>query len=207
MLARQMLLLLLPALTVSKSPNLRSSSTCPPYSSILQPSMSTFNLTSYLTGLYYMVATTEPTMPSFCKCGRNNYTLNTQDQTYGYTNFITCPPAPEIEVHVGGVLSEDPGTPGYLRENAVILGHQVTPYDPNMVFHVGYDDCMVTLACLSRGRTSLNVLCRTSGRSRVDIEDIIRDVEGMIPEGLTEGIMISSAEDYDNCNASSSDGQ
>ena len=141
-----------------------SAYTCPDYSAIRQPSVdaSAFDVEE-LSGVWYMVrisardcrstncagqvATTEPTMPSFCKCTVNNITINKPSE-YEYTNANSCMGAP-VTIHIKGAqclacltpcvltrshegeLSKDPDSPGALHETAALFNHTIAGLDPN----------------------------------------------------------------------------
>ena len=53
-----------------------SSKTCPDYSSIRQPSVDAdqFDI-DQIGGKWFFLATNEPTIPGFCICGYNNFTI------------------------------------------------------------------------------------------------------------------------------------
>ena len=50
---------------------------CPDYGDIRQPSVdpTVFNISDFA-GTWYMVATTEPTLPAFCTCTRNEVSVH-----------------------------------------------------------------------------------------------------------------------------------
>jgi hypothetical protein len=84
-----------------------------------------------------MVATSEPTLPSFCVCGTNLVNVQLGTGSYNYTNVDYCAHLDQnISIHIRGKLSDDPSTPGFLHENAELLNHTVGKLDPNMIFHV-----------------------------------------------------------------------
>ena len=85
--ARNLALLGLLALTVPVA----ASFTCPSYASIRQPSVAEGKFEpAEMQGIWYIEATNEPTMPGFCKCGVNDYSVHAS--WYSYTNTDYCPP-------------------------------------------------------------------------------------------------------------------
>lgn len=88
--------------------------TCPTYSAIRDPSVaaSAFAVDEFA-GSWYMVATTEPTLPTFCMCGVNDVFVDTAAASYNYTNTDYCDHLDSnITVHIRGKLSPDPSSPG-----------------------------------------------------------------------------------------------
>ena len=119
----------------------------------------------------YMVATNEPTLPSFCACGTNTFTVNKTKNEYSYVNEESCAPTWSdqvgrtkasaerksfpIKLTIKGELSKDPRFPGNLRENAAVFGHSVFPLVPNYVFDIhknasGDMDLVYTYACIGK---------------------------------------------------------
>jgi hypothetical protein len=129
--------------------------TCPAYTNIQQPSVSASQFDpSELAGRWYILATTEPTLPAFCRCGVNDLNVNTAAGEYAYTNTDICFNN-SISVHIRGQLSSDRSTPGLLHENAVILNRTLYPLLPNFVFRVertprGALETAYTYACLGK---------------------------------------------------------
>ena len=109
---------------------------CPDYADIRQPSVTAdkFDIEEF-EGEWFMLATTEPTMPKFCVCGVNNVTVNKPAMAYSYTNTDDCL-GKKVTLHIKGALSTDATSPGLLHENAAIFNHTVGKLDPNYVFHV-----------------------------------------------------------------------
>merc|ERR1712188_62710 len=110
--------------------------TCPDYADIRQPSVDQdkFDIEEFA-GEWFMLATTEPTMPSFCVCGVNNVTVDKPAMAYSYTNTDDCL-GKKVTLHIKGDLSTDITSPGLLHENAALFNHTIGKLDPNMVFHV-----------------------------------------------------------------------
>ena len=103
---------------------------CPAYTDIAQPSVNKdhFSIEEF-DGTWYMVATNEPTLPSFCVCGVNENTIDTAGGHYYYTNKDSCHGVP-FSLDIKGDLSKDPEWPGDLRENAAVMNHTVGSLDP-----------------------------------------------------------------------------
>lgn len=141
-------------------------------------------------GRWFMLATTEPTMPSFCRCGFND--VDVGSTTYEYANHDSCNEKTfhhNITIHIKGELSSDPKSPGELRENAALFNHTVRTLDPNYLFRVERDskgrvEIVYTYACLGklppmigRERFSFNVLARSpQGYDRTRINSMIQAV-------------------------------
>ena len=145
-----------------------------------------------------MVASNEPTLPSFCVCGVNDVTVVTDAVTpyYAYTNTDMCMGTLNISLPIKGVLSDDPSAPGLLMENVDIHNRTVGSLDPNMIFHVTRDesgalDVAFTYACLGRiglkERFSFNILARSGSYSTDEIEAMVQTVNasaaGMVAGG------------------------
>ena len=101
--------------------SLESSKTCPDYSSIRQDSVDAdlFKIDE-IEGKWFFLATNEPTIPAFCICGYNNFTIEHEVQKYEYTSNLICRGSP-FTIHIKGNLSSDSTSPGNLVENAEIL--------------------------------------------------------------------------------------
>ena len=85
-------ILLLSALVVSAH-----SFSCPSYDELAQDSVApSVYQPSDLDGLWYMLATNEPTLPPICDCPRNNFTMNVDEGTYAYTNIDFCQVTGEV---------------------------------------------------------------------------------------------------------------
>ena len=107
-----------------------------------------------LSGKWFFLATNEPTIPSFCICGYNNFTIEHDVKKYEYATNLTCRGSP-FTIHIKGNLSSDPTSPGNLVENAEIYGHNIAPLVPNMVFKVDRGDDgeisrIYTYACVGK---------------------------------------------------------
>ena len=113
---------------------LESTKSCPDYESIRQPSVGAdkFEIDE-IQGKWYFLATNEPTIPSFCICGYNNFTVEKDIQKYEYSSNLICRGSP-FTIHIKGNLSKDSTSPGNLVENAEIHGHNIAPLVPNMIF-------------------------------------------------------------------------
>ena len=148
---------------------------CPAYENLRDDTVSSkaFDIEEF-GGRWFMLATTEPTMPSFCRCGYNDVEIGST--TYQYANHDSCNEKTfhhNITIHIKGELSSDPESPGALRENAALFNHTVGKLDPNYLFRVERDlkgrvEVVYTYACLGklppmvgRERFSFNVLARS----------------------------------------------
>ena len=112
---------------------------CPTYANIREASVGAevFDVQE-LEGAWFMIATTEPTQPSFCICGINNYTIHKRVPPaiggwYFYTNTASCLNH-TVTVPIKGSLSQNASTPGLLHENLDVLNHTVGGEDPNFIF-------------------------------------------------------------------------
>ena len=171
-------LLILPDYTVATS----LSYSCPSYEELAQPSV---NPTSFAIeefgGLWNMIATNEPTLPSFCTCSTNDVTVSVSTGKYSYINSNKCLGNP-MTISIAGLLSDDPNKPGDLREN---LDNPITQLSlkPNMVFHVIRDeqthkvDVLFTYACISSSMYSFNVLSLRNNFTTSEIQDLINEAD------------------------------
>ena len=169
---------------------LATSYECPSYESIRQPSVGAevFNISDF-SGVWYLVATNEPTIPPFCTCGVNTVDVHPKEGWYAYSNVDTCGKA-NISVPIKGVLSSDADSPGFLMENFGPSNHTARHLDPNMIFQAEYDksgslgdavsssssssmQLALTYACISDRLYSFNVLSRTTQWSIGDLESIV----------------------------------
>ena len=160
--------------------------TCPSYGRLRQPSVSSarFSIGEYA-GLWYLLATTEPTLPTFCKCGMNNVSLHFSSGEYTYTSTNICGKSLPISVRIKGKLSDDPSSPGLLHEQAAIFNHTMAPLDPYFIFRVGRSssgslETIFSYACLGRippvfgsEAFSFNVLGRSRNVSAEAIEAMV----------------------------------
>lgn len=82
-----------------------------------------------------MIATNEPTMPSFCTCSTNDVTVSVSTGKYSYVNTNKCLGGNPMTINIAGELSKDPTKQGDLHEN---FDSPVTQLSlmPNMVFQV-----------------------------------------------------------------------
>jgi len=157
---------------------------CPPYDAIRTPSVSTFDPYRYQ-GLWYQVATNEPTMPSFCTCGTLNWTV-TSPTTFSDGFSSKCGGLP-LHLPLEGTLSSNASAPGFLHE-----GPSMSLLVPNMVFYVqdAYQFAAV-YSCVYWGKFSLQLLSRTPNISM----DYVR---GWVMNLTAQGIMDTSGMRYDN---------
>ena len=181
---------------------------CPTYEEIVEESsMKSFSADS-LSGLWYMVATNEPTLPSGCTCSTNNYTVSTADLTYSYVNADRCYDSMDINVHISGEIDAD--NQGSLVENGVVHGHVLKPLKPNYIFALDLDSngeptIVYTYACLGKvlglkEEFSFNVLSRKSSLDSDEINELVN--RGKARAGVdidTEKIRLSTEDDYVAC--------
>lgn len=189
--------------------------TCPNYADIRQPSVeaSVFDIRDFA-GTWYMIATNEPTQPSLCTCSVNVVEVHEDDVDtpwYAYTNTANCG-GKNVSLPVKGLLSEDPDSPGLLRENFGAANHTMRRLDPNMVFQASYVgssmDTAFTYACLGRlpvppfgsPKFSFNLLSRSPRWNASDIQSLIADANATTGGVLdVEGMRISDEADYASC--------
>jgi len=186
---------------------------CPDYSAIRQPSVSAeqFDIADF-SGVWYMLATNEPTMPSFCTCGVNNITVDKPALTYSYSNANLCF-GKDFTIHIAGDLSKDAASPGDLHENAVILDHTLGKLLPNYVFRIERDETLAskpivrayTYACLGKilgeEKFSFNVLSRSYEFDRPAIEQLVQKATASVPAGVmdTDGLRYNTQEEFNKC--------
>jgi hypothetical protein len=188
---------------------------CPAYDDIRQSSVdpALFNISDF-TGVWYLIATNEPTIPPFCTCGVNTVEVHESSGWYAYSNVDTCGGKANISVPIKGELSEDPQSPGFLRENFGPHNHTARTLDPNMIFEVSYGDSILnnphsspqelqlalTYACITAGLFSFNVLSRTNRWSQEDVENIVASANAST-NGLlkVDGMRIADEAAYSQC--------
>ena len=203
-----LLLLLLCASSVAEDQNIilfanSTNYTCPKYLDIQQPSVFQGKFDpNELNGTWYMIATNEPTLPSFCKCGINTMdihknTNNTIGGWYHYTSRDIC--EIPISVNIKGKLSTNASTPGLLHENADIAGHIIGKLDPNYFFHVDRDNdgkisVVYSYACLGKipfgKKDQLQFSFNILGRNPIKFETI-QQIQNLVNKvnQLTKGIL------------------
>lgn len=192
-----------------------ASYSCPEYSEIRQPSVSSkmFNISSF-GGTWYMVATTEPTMPPFCTCIHNDVQIHELEGWYAYTSHATCEGKIPISVPVKGELSKDPGSPGLLHENFGLFNHTMSSLDPNMIFEAQYNErgemvLAMTYACLGRllpvppigePKFSFNVLSRRRNWTTSDLREVVANAT-KATQGLLDvaNVRFADQQTYDSC--------
>lgn len=88
-------------------------------------------------GIWYLVATTEPTT-KFCLCNVMNYTILATQYRYTDTCFQDVPGTTPFNVTlpIGGNLSSDPQSPGIFHEGFVLPGNHSLLSSPNMLFDI-----------------------------------------------------------------------
>eukprot|EP00466_Bigelowiella_natans_P004797 jgi/Bigna1/135022/aug1.27_g9730 len=119
----------------------RKKNQCPDYELIRQPSVnaSSFDIDEFQ-GTWYLTATTEPTLPEFCRCGVNEVEVNKAGGWYRYLNIDYCDHLDKnITIPIKGKLSSDSSSPGELRENFALFNKTVLKLLPNYIFHVERD--------------------------------------------------------------------
>ncbi|CAE7237209.1 unnamed protein product [Symbiodinium natans] len=193
----------------------KASESCPDYGDIRQPSVdpTVFNISDFA-GTWYMVATTEPTLPAFCTCTRNEVSVHLPEGWYAYTAHTVCEGKFPISVPLKGKLSEDPRSPGLLHENFGLFNHTMPSLDPNMIFEARYDEqgrmqLAITYACLGRmlplpplgqPKFSFNILSRTTAWTKKELQDLVANVTSAT-RGLLDTSKIRFADQavYDSC--------
>ena len=123
---------------------------CPLYAAVAQRSVSNFHL-SDLAGMWYVVTTNEPTLPSFCGCTTLNFTMLNVDQEgrswYRYTATTSCAGKSFSATMKGWSNSSSAAEPGFLHENAALLNRTILPLLPNMVLDSSTGS-VTTYACI-----------------------------------------------------------
>jgi hypothetical protein len=133
-----------------------ASAECPSYTFIAQPSVAAWSPQIYQ-GLWYQIATDEPTMPSFCNCATLNWTV-TGPATF--TDHFAARCGLNLSFALRGSLSTNASEPSNLKEG-VAAGLEV----PNMVFNVTIDAAgqyttARVFSCLGLGLYSFQLLSR-----------------------------------------------
>lgn len=156
---------------------------CPEYQQIATSRVSAneFSLKDF-TGEWYVVATSEPTLPSFCTCPVLKWFVDSDGavKQYHYTSVAEC-----AGVNFSATMrgeARDPQHPGLLTENMELFNHSVAPYVPNMIYDVQTmpDGNVVgfTYACLLGHTTgvdmfSFNVVARKPTLNSEDVRALV----------------------------------
>jgi len=113
----------------------QSTLSCPDYASIATSRVAAdkFKLTDF-TGEWYLMGTSEPTLPSLCKCPLLKWSVDSDAtiKKYHYTLDAKCEGVDFTATMKGE--ARDPQHPGSLVENMAVFNHSVAPYVPNMIF-------------------------------------------------------------------------
>ena len=124
---------------------------------------------------------------------------------YFYVNTANCGGV-NVSLPVKGVLSDDPTSPGDLKENVGFKNATMRHLDPNMIFEAAYTggvmDLALTYACLGRlqPKFSFNVLSRSNRWNVSDVRALIHDANSSTGGALdVEGIRISDGDTYAEC--------
>ena len=188
-------------------------SACPKYADIQQPTVARGAFDpAELEGVWYQLATTEPTMPAICKCGVNVIHMHTESGTYDYHNIDRCAGALNVSVPIKGNLSGDAATPGLLAENWAPWNTTHFKLLPNMVFDVsrnaaGAIDAVFLYACLGklipivgRSKFSFNVLHRSNRLARAEIDALVAHAN-VTTAGMLEltGLRYNDVASYHTC--------
>lgn len=117
--------------------------TCPKWEDIAQPGVKPggdFSLIN-MTGDWYVLATSEPTLPPFCACAKETWSVTEYQPVMKYQwDFATKCLGLKFNIRMTGE-SRDLTQPGDLMENAAILGHRIMPLTPELIYdHVVLPD-------------------------------------------------------------------
>ena len=201
------------AIALALFPGLVDAFTCPAYGDIRQPSVNSeqFDIKEF-SGQWFMVATNEPTMPSFCKCGVNDVSIDEAAGSYSYTNSDSCY-GKTVTLNLKGKLSNDPQSPGDLHETAAFFNHTIGQLVPNYVFRVersstGAIETLYTYACLGKmppivghEAFSFNVLSRTQNLSLAEITAMVTEANRSVTSTQLDlsGLRINDVDTYRAC--------
>ena len=116
--------------------------TCPTYADVAQPSMASFKLPDFA-GEWYVLATNEPTLPSFCGCTTLNVSMlgvdkhDASKQWYSYAATTRCPPLnTPITATMKGWSNASSGEAGLLHENMALFNKTIPGLVPNMLLEL-----------------------------------------------------------------------
>jgi len=138
--------------------------TCPSYDTIVTPAINA-SILHDMQGDWYMLATNEPTIPSFCTCGRSTWHLDSdgpvKEYHYGLVTKCLGKDAPAFTMKGE---ARDLKRPGDLAENMEFFNHSVAPYVPDMIFDVQQlpDGNIIAFnyACITKSMFSFNLIAR-----------------------------------------------
>jgi len=132
---------------------------CPDYDSIKTSSVTGKFKLDDLAGEWYLVGTSEPTLPAECTCPKATWFIDSSSPTvkhYHYETRAHCFNAADVTATLKGE-ARDPTRPGLLSENLAVFNHSVAPFCPHMIYDLQSmpDGNLVgfTYACLL-GRSS-----------------------------------------------------
>ena len=192
----------------------KASTTCPSYNDIRDSSVDASNFSvQEFSGMWYMVATSEPTLPAFCVCSVYYVNVDVQEGIFNYTNIVYCDHLNRnISIRIKGVLSSDASSPGLLHENAELFNHTLGKLDPNMIFRVnrGADGAIRELfayACLGKlppimGKEafSFNILSRKNNYDDSELNKLVLQANSTSSGKLKlSGIRFNNASTYRDC--------
>lgn len=125
------------ALIFAFLPSAVQSYSCPEYDliSTSRVAANEFSLRDFI-GEWYLMATSEPTLPSLCTCPVLKWFVDNDGaiKQYHYTVVAEC-----AGVNFSATMkgeARDPQHPGSLIENMAVFNHTVAPYVPNLIFDV-----------------------------------------------------------------------
>mmetsp|Transcript_98284 Transcript_98284/g.174187 ORF Transcript_98284/g.174187 Transcript_98284/m.174187 type:complete len:216 (-) Transcript_98284:116-763(-) len=135
---------------------------CPAYDSIAtqRVAASSFSLDD-VAGEWYLVGTSEPTLPPFCTCPKLHWFVDSDSNIKQYHYKMTAHCA---TINFTATLkgeARDPSRPGLLSENLAVYNHSVAPYCPHMIYDIQTmsDGNLVgfTYACLLGRGSAVNM--------------------------------------------------
>merc|ERR1712228_581955 len=129
-----------------------------------------------------MIATNEPTMPSFCKCSTYDFHFDSDGSIpkYHYDLHASCFGAPMTLTMKGE--APDPKNPGSLMEMFAVFNHTVAKLVPHMVYDVQKlpdgNIVVFTYACVGSlplvgNAFSYNVIVKKPTLSIADVQSMI----------------------------------
>lgn len=184
---------------------------CPNYADVADSSVSADRFTmEKIHGVWYTMATSEPTIPSFCKqCGGiANFTATSRSPggDYRYTTTATCVIAEKksnMSITIGGHTGSA-NSPGQCEENFAPFNKTIDSIlVPNLFFH--YDEAegyYMSYACLGsvfgHELHSFSIFSRTPFRTREWVEDKVQKANAT---GLLDvsGLTVGDQNTYQDC--------
>jgi hypothetical protein len=175
--------------------------TCPSYDEIASANIGA-SILHDMEGDWYLLATNEPTLPSFCTCGLIAWHLDSDKPVaaYHYDMASKCFGHDSPVNFTMKGEARDPKRPGLLSENMAFFNHSIAPFVPNMIMDVEElpdgNTIGFNYACLTKSMFSFSVLARRPSVSADQVKAWIQKQNARVGGILdVENIRITNLKD------------